>query len=166
MTAWELDDYAARYRLPRETLRHIPFYDFDDRVPPGSRSAAGRSTTCLPAEETGVTGRPCFARTQTGLLGCGVTTSDRPVERWAAAGVQIWHDIPREQHDALLADAAAVPPARADTAHSCGHVRLMSATTWGVPVVATQVRGLRGYEHLVTRAVPPGDRAALSAALC
>lgn len=40
-------------------------------------------------------------------------------------------------------------------------MRLMTAATYGLPVVATEVPGIRGYGELVCSMVPPADAHAM-----
>jgi glycosyltransferase involved in cell wall biosynthesis len=48
---------------------------------------------------------------------------------------------------------------------SAGHVRLTTAIAAGTPIVASRIRGLEGYLHVIAQAVPPGDTAALRGAV-
>lgn len=173
MTAWEADDYVQRYRLPRNVVQHIPFYSWDDRVehdktqilrsskqPAGAPYlfASGRNACDWP---TLLVAHAAAANAPRLVVCC--TSRDLPVVRkYASTRVEVHHDLPREQHDELLAGAAAYLVILRPLPVSCGHVRLMSAATLGVPVIAALVPGVRGYEHLISVPVPAGDVATLS----
>ena len=66
-------------------------------------------------------------------------------------------DVPRDEHDRLLGEAAVYAIALRDDAPSAGHVRLMAATDAGTPVVAGRIPALAGYleDGVTARLVPP-----------
>lgn len=166
MTEWERDDYATRYAIPRERLRFIPFYYFDDRLEPDpiSWEAVERSGYLS-------TGKNSCDWTTVIAAANGqnwpLTIVSRQAEREriqdaaVAAGISVKSDVPRAEHDAMLAQSEVLIVALKERSVSAGHVRLMTAATYGVPVVATAIRGIAGYEKLTAATVPPGDAAAL-----
>ena len=169
MTSWERDDYIRRYRLSPSTVHHIPFYEFDDtsspvavdRVP-GTVMSSGRNScdwdTFLDAAEK-------LAGTAEFTIVCPISDRDRVAERARTLGVQVLVDVPRAQHDEMLATTAVFALVLKDSPMSAGHVRLMSAATRSTPVVATAVRGMKGYESLAVSTVRPGSPDELAAAI-
>ncbi|MEI3865698.1 hypothetical protein V6S02_01245 [Microbacterium sp. CCNWLW134] len=166
MTHWEKDDYAHRYGIPKERLHVIPFYYFDDRLrpEPARWSPAGRTRylstgrnacdwdTLLEAAEG--EGWPLTIVTRG-------TERARVVGAAARAGATALADVPRDRHDKMLASAELLLVILQEKAVSAGHVRLMSAATFGTPVILSAIRGVEGYEHLAVATVPPGDALAL-----
>lgn len=168
MTAEERDTYARRYRLPTERVRHVPYYHVDDRVPlePVAAQdrhgilASGRNScdwdTLLDAAEG--QGWPL-------TIVCDESERERIAARAAAIGVEVRAEIPREEHNRLLADAQLFLVVLKDRGASSGHVRLASAALRRTPVLATSIPGMSGYEHLAVATVPPGDPRALRGAV-
>jgi glycosyltransferase involved in cell wall biosynthesis len=76
-------------------------------------------------------------------------------------------DIPKDEHDRLFASATVYALCLKEKQKSSGQVRLASSIEAGVPVVASNVRGLIGYlvDGVTAAAVPPGDAQALSTAI-
>ena len=76
-------------------------------------------------------------------------------------------EVPRDEHDRLLGEAAVYAIALRDDAPSAGHVRLMAATDAGTPVVAGRIPALAGYleDGVTARLVPPHDPAAMRAGI-
>lgn len=76
-------------------------------------------------------------------------------------------DIPKEEHDRLFASATVYALCLKEKQKSSGQIRLASSIEAGVPVVASNVRGLDGYvlDGVTAMAVPPGDAAALCRAI-
>ena len=166
MTEWEFEDYAVVYRIPRGRLKLIPFYSYDDRL-------ESQPLAWNPDDREGYlsTGKnSCDWETLIAAAngeGWPLTIVCRGAERAryeasaVAAGVTIRSDIPRAEHDQLLASSALLIMALEDRAVSAGHVRLMTAATHGVPVVASRIRGIAGYEQLAVAIVPQRDPIAL-----
>lgn len=167
MTQWEKDDYIARYRLPAARVHLIPLFFCDDRVdgaplPPREpcselRIMASGKNSCdwdtLLEAATGQRWRLTIVATE--------EEGDRIRERALAAGIELRTNLPRNEHDALLHDSDLFVLALKQGSSSAGQVRIMSAATYGLPVVASEVRGIRGYEALACATVPPGDHLAL-----
>jgi glycosyltransferase involved in cell wall biosynthesis len=85
-----------------------------------------------------------------------------------AAGVKpvVRHDIPAEEHAAEVAAATVYVIAVPETGASIGQIRVMNAAEAGVPLVASDVVGLRDYvDGDSAELVPPGDCGALRAAV-
>ncbi|PWD50897.1 hypothetical protein C8046_09770 [Serinibacter arcticus] len=170
MTGWERDDYAQRYRIERSRLVVIPFYRFDDRLvdEPVPWERAGREgwiSTGRNSCDWDTVIAAAARRDWPLTIICPSAERARIETPAAVAGVAVRSDVPRPEHDALLADAELLIVALKDRSVSAGHVRLMSAATFGVPVVATAVRGIQGYEELAVRLVPVNDPALLREAV-
>lgn len=165
MTHQEAADYREWYGLTADQVRVVPFYTFDDRVPfvhpresGGYLMSTGRNScdwetvkqaTHLVDEDVLVV---CPDRDAARLVG-------------VAPGTRVLCDVPRADHDRLLERADALLLVLTSNPRAMGHVRLMSAVTRGVPVIATRVPGLAGYEHLASWLVPPGDPQAVASAV-
>ena len=76
-------------------------------------------------------------------------------------------ELPRDEHDRLLGEAAVYAIALRDDAPSAGHVRLMAATDAGMPVVAGRIPALAGYleDGVTARLVPLHDPGAMRAGI-
>ena len=145
MTGWEAAAYAARYRIAPQRLAHIAFYWFDDRVladpvPAEQRSiimSSGRNSCDWPTLIAALGDRDDL------VIVC--SAADLPTVT-ALAGQQchVRSDIPRAEHDELLATRRLLVLALQDNDRSAGHVRLLGAATLGTPVVATAVKGIEG----------------------
>lgn len=156
MTEWEREEYAERFRIPPERIVHVPFYWFDDRVPPAepiARSGAMASGRNSCDWETFFAGLGEQGVPLTAVCDHRDAESAR---RSATPGSTVLVEVPREEHDRLLSSSELYVLALKDTRKSTGHVRLASAATRGTPVIASDVAGIRGYEHLAVAVVPPG----------
>jgi glycosyltransferase involved in cell wall biosynthesis len=76
-------------------------------------------------------------------------------------------DIPVEQHDLFVRNAALYVLCLPETGASLGQIRLMEAIGFGVPVVASRVSGLDGYavDGVTAVVVAPGDPSQLKQAI-
>ena len=76
-------------------------------------------------------------------------------------------EVSPEEHARLLSTAGVYALVLHEQNASTGHVRLARAIEAGIPVVASNVRGLDGYleDGITAVAVPPGDAAALRKAI-
>jgi glycosyltransferase involved in cell wall biosynthesis len=76
------------------------------------------------------------------------------------------HDIPAEEHQREVAAATVYVIAVPETGASIGQIRVMNAVQAGVPVVASDVLGLRDYlDDDCAELVAPGDAKALRVAV-
>jgi glycosyltransferase involved in cell wall biosynthesis len=170
MTEWEQDDYSARYNIPRERLRVIPFYYFDDRLVPepvewDSVHREGYVSTGKNSCDWDTLIAAAAGQNWPLTIICREGERSSISESAAKAGITVRTDLPRDEHDRLLANSAMLIVALRDRSVSAGHVRLMTAATLGVPVIATAVPGIAGYEHLTVATVPPADPTALRRAV-
>lgn len=170
MTAWELEDYIELYGIPRDRLRLIPFYSFDDRLEPepaefDARERHGYLSTGKNSCDWATLIAAADGQGWPLTIVCRGSERDRFEESAAAAGVTIKSDIPRADHDQLLGSSELLIMALEDRAVSAGHVRLMTAATHGVPVIASDIRGIAGYEELAVAIVPQHDPEALRASV-
>lgn len=80
---------------------------------------------------------------------------------------RILSEIPFQEHEREMRDAAVYVLCLAEQEISSGHVRLSDATRAGTPVVASKVRGLESYvaDGETGLLVEPGNPAALRAAI-
>lgn len=162
MTAWELEDYADRYRIHRDRLRLIPFYYFDDRseTTPRPWSREGRSGLMSTGKNSCDWTTLITAARGEGwplTIVCRRSDSHAIADTAAIAEVTVLADVPRADHDSMLATSEILIIALENRSMSAGHVRLMTAATWGTPVILTEVRGVAGYEQLAAALVRPGD---------
>jgi glycosyltransferase involved in cell wall biosynthesis len=166
MTEWERAFYSDIYRIPMERIVHLPFYEYDDRVPADFRQsdgvvmASGRNSCDWATLLAAAKGQGWDL-----VIVCASGDSPRVTALAADQPVKILVDVPRVQHDAILARSSVYVLTLLPTERSAGHVRLMGAATYAVPVVATDVPGINGYRRLATSIVPTGDHVALRAAV-
>jgi glycosyltransferase involved in cell wall biosynthesis len=159
LTAREARLYASNYGLPPERFHHIPWplSRTGAELPPAPEAsrrvlASGRAhcdwETLL---------RAAAERDWELTLICGVREEAR-LRRRAAGIAEVLAEVPREEHDARLRQAAVYALVLRETGVSAGQVRLAAAVDAGAPVVATAVAGLEGYATSESALlVRPGD---------
>ncbi|MCJ1682415.1 glycosyltransferase [Rathayibacter sp. VKM Ac-2928] len=169
MTQWELVQLAELYGLRPEQMEHIPFYSVDDRLDTasylgdGTRSgvmSSGRNSCDWPTLIAAADGQDWDLQ-----IICGDDEAVRIRPSASRSGVAVSGRVPRRDHDESLARASLFILSLTDSDKSAGHIRLMSAATFGTPVIATASPGIRGYEHLAVAVTPVGDPLALRAAV-
>jgi glycosyltransferase involved in cell wall biosynthesis len=80
---------------------------------------------------------------------------------------KVYSEIPKAQHDELFSSATIYALCLKEATKSSGQIRLACSIEAGVPVVATNVKGLEGYlfDGITAKSVPVGDAEALSNAI-
>ena len=171
LTEAEVGEYSKRYRVPESRFVSVLWPLHDDRrdVEPFEPSktlrvmSSGRAAcdwrTLLEAERMSLMDWNL-------LVVCG-KDDEGQVKALAGPSVEVMVDIPANEHDALLRRSAIYVLCLSEENRSSGHIRLMNAFDYGVPVVATLVRGLIGYvdNGNSTVGVAPGDASGLVAAV-
>lgn len=167
MTERELVDYAQWYALEADQMCLIPYFSYDDRTSTPSDSPSTAGPYIMSSGRNSCDWETIVEFTNRVDLDVRLVTTaaDAGRVKGASRRTVVASDIPRRDHDALLAGASVFVLALEDRPRSMGHIRLMSAVSLGVPVVATRVAGLAGYEHLAVTLVDPGDAAALASAV-
>jgi hypothetical protein len=81
--------------------------------------------------------------------------------------VKVYSEIPKAQHDELFSSATIYALCLKEATKSSGQIRLACSIEAGVPVVATNVKGLEGYlyDGITAKAVPAGDAKGFSNAI-
>jgi glycosyltransferase involved in cell wall biosynthesis len=88
------------------------------------------------------------------------------VHRLAGANAVIRHDISADEHQSEVERATVYVIPVPETGSSIGQIRVMNANQAGVPIVVSDVTGLRGYvDESSAVLVPPGDPDALRIAV-
>ncbi|KQP97443.1 MULTISPECIES: glycosyltransferase [unclassified Rathayibacter] len=169
MTEWEREHLANQYGFAQEQLVHIPFYYSDDRdgvagpVGPDQRRgvmSSGRNSCDWKTLIAAADGQDWDLR-----IFCNDDEAASLAAEAQRAGVTISGRVPRAEHDSVMAHSTLFILALIDSDKSAGHVRLMSAATFGTPVVATDAVGIRGYEDLAVAVTPVADHIALREAV-
>ncbi|GAA1010016.1 glycosyltransferase [Tsukamurella conjunctivitidis] len=165
LTAAEVERFAAVQRVPADRFRVVQWPGRFDDTPLAARNdgrivvATGRRTDW----ET------FFAAADGADWDVRVVCTGEDlslVRRLAAAGVVVRHDVPADEHQAIVDAATVYVIPVPETGASIGQIRVMNATQAGVPIVASDVSGLHGYlDASCAELVPPGDAAALRAAI-
>ncbi len=170
MTQWEANAYAARYRLPVERFRFIAFPMI--RVPSGDLPEPVRGTRRVLSSGRAACDWATLmeaARSASWPLTIVCSEKDRAaVNALNGDGrAQVLSEISHEHHQQLLNESAVYALVLREQRASSGQVRLARAIESGVPVVATQVRGLDGYldPGVTALVVPTGDAPALRQAI-
>jgi glycosyl transferase family 1 len=167
LSAHEIARYPALHRLPAERFALV-------RWPVGNPTGLPERTAGRRVLASGR--RVDWATFFAAADGSGweirvvCTGADLPMVRELAgrAGVTpvVRSDIPADEHQAEVAAATVYVIAVPETGASIGQIRVMNAAGAGVPIVASDVLGLRDYLDDESAAlVPPGDAAALRAAV-
>lgn len=170
MTAWEGLHYAVKYGLPDTLFTTIPF-------PMTLNPSALPTLPLISSEIVMASGRAACdwktlfeaARGTRWRLTVICSHADRPqVERLNSEGrATVLTEVSPDEHARLLGDAAVYALVLREQDASTGQVRLARAIKAGVPVVASDVRGLNGYleDGITAIGVPPGDPTALRQAI-
>ena len=166
LSAFEVAEYARRYGTDR--FRHVAF--------PLLRTASALPPA--PAEPLVVAGGRAYCDWPTLFaaaegadwpLTVVCSAEDRPeVDRLNAKGrATVLTGLDHDAFRAVLEDASACAVVMREAGLSQGHVRLADAVEAGAPIAATATRSLEGYvaDGETALLVPPGDPAALRAAL-
>jgi len=170
MTPRERLGYSVQFRLPESRFVLVPW-------------PQSRATDCMP-DVTKIRAPKVLS---SGRVGCDWVTLFKAAQdtRWHltvvcatpdhesvmaladAAGATVLKNIPLEQHQQLLEDAAVYVISVAEQHVSVGQIRAMNAIRAGVPIVASKVIGLEGYlvDNETALLVPPGDHLAMRAAV-
>lgn len=170
MTVWEGGAYADKYRLPQTVFQFIPFPVMlsPSEAPPVCDKAGAK---VLSSGRAACDWATLFAAARGAQWKLTVVCSKEDkaaVERLNTDGnATVLCEVSEIQHERLLLDADVYALVLREQNASSGQVRLARAIEAGIPVVASNVRGLDGYlEHGVTGiAVPPLDASALRAAI-
>lgn len=162
MTEPEVALYAREYSLPLEVMRHVPFYYLDDRVHVdpdlarhGIMSSGYQSCdwdTLLDAAQ---------GQSWPLTIVCAPAEANRIGRRAREVGATVLTDLPRDEHDRLLAHAALYIVSLTNDRVSSGHTRLMSALSSRTATIVSDVPGIAGYEMLASALVPADNPVAL-----
>lgn len=170
MTDWEGQHYAAKYGLPPSLFTTIAF-------PMMLNPSALPVLPATPSAVVMASGRAACdwdtlfaaARNARWCLTVVCSQADRPqVERLNRDGrATVLSEVSPEQHASLLGAAGIYALVLREQDASTGQVRLARAIEAGIPVVASDVRGLDGYleDGITAVGVPPGDPDALRRAI-
>ena len=175
MTEWELEQYAVEYQIPRDIIRHVPFYSYDPELasttmdgrvqaPQGYVLSSGRNSC-----DWGHVSRTASI-SDTPFVFVTSAADEISVRKFMheskpVRGFELYTEIPLAEHRKLLEQASVFLLSLTDSDRSSGHVRLMTCASAGVPVVATRTRGIAGYEHLVAKLLERDDELGCAAAL-
>ena len=159
----------GHYGLPPERFAYVPWFllrtpvrELPPRPPRPLVLSGGRSYCDWPTLFAAAEGRGW-------PLEVVCSTADRAeVEPLAArAGARVHCELPRSEYDALLRRATVLAVVLHDEGIAQGHVRIMDATTNGVPLVMTATGSVRDYvrDGETAVVVAPGDVAGVRAAV-
>jgi glycosyltransferase involved in cell wall biosynthesis len=171
MTPDEAEAVARRYRFDRSRIRVIPWplsgWDAGDAgkaLPEGTPYAFSSGRTACDWETLFVAAKGADWRLR---VVCAAADLQRVRALNADGRAEVLSEIPLEEHDRLLRSASVYVLPLTEMGKSAGQVRLGTAISLGVPVVASDISGLDGYlaDGVTGIAVPPGDAPALRAAL-
>jgi glycosyltransferase involved in cell wall biosynthesis len=156
---------AAQHKLPIERFQvvHWPSRLDDSPMPPlndGRRVVATGRRTDWTTFFAAADGTDWEVRAV-------CTAADLPlVTRLAGPEAVIRHDISSDEHQLEVNQATVYVIPVPETGASIGQIRVMNATQAGVPMVASDVAGLRGYlDESCAVLVSPGDPTALRRAV-
>lgn len=137
----EREQYSRELRLPREKLHFVPFHTNIEQpklTPTGGYGfAAGRSLRDWPTFFAAVEGLDY----EFVVVAGGSSAADLTVPR----NVRLYCDIPRAQYIGLLESARFVVVPLLASSRSAGQVVILEAGSFGKPVIASEVEGIRDY---------------------
>ena len=161
----EADRYADLFRLPRERF-HVQTWCIRPPRPPEDPPPATPYLIGMGGQGRDYGTLLEALRPEWRLL---LVAPDEAVPADAAQrpNVQVVNGIPRAEALRLLAGARLLVLPLRDAQVPCGHVTVVQAQHLGVPVIASEGRGLADYlaDGQTGWLVPPGDARALSAAI-
>lgn len=169
MTAWERELYAEQLRIDLDRISIIPFFYFDDRLRPepvtrklGNSKvfSSGKNSCDWPTLIEAARGQEWELE-----IACSSAEADEYNLLAAECGVRMIGPLPRQEHDRRVAEADLYVLSLAEKGRSAGHVRLMTAATFGTPVISTHTSGVSGYEGLAKALVPVRDAIAMREAI-
>jgi glycosyltransferase involved in cell wall biosynthesis len=171
LTDWERPFMSQRYNYPEDQIIFISWplilgevetRPFDLVLPQAMVFSSGRASCDWDL---------LFAACEIGHWPLTVvcTAEDLPrVTKLNEKGLaKVYSEIPKAQHDELFSSATIYALCLKEATKSSGQIRLACSIEAGVPVVATNVKGLEGYllDGITAKAVPAGDAKALSNAI-
>jgi len=171
LTDWERPFMSQRYNFPEDKIIFISWplilgevttRPFDLILPKAMVFSSGRASCDWDL---------LFAACEIGHWPLTVvcTAEDLPrVTQLNKKGLaKVYSEIPKAQHDELFSSATIYALCLKEATKSSGQIRLACSIEAGVPVVATNVKGLEGYlfDGITAKAVPVGDAKALSSAI-
>ena len=170
MTSWEGLHYAKKYRLPNSLFTTIPF---PMMLNPSALPAmpAVHSDVVMASGRAACDWTTLFEAARGARWRLTVVCSDADralVERLNRdARATVMSEVTPEDHARLLGKADVYALVLREQDASTGQVRLARAIEAGVPVVASDVRGLDGYleDGITAVCVAPGDAGALRHAI-
>jgi hypothetical protein len=154
MSAVESVTLAERYGISPERFPHVAWA----RCRTGRASAPGadKRAGVLSSGRAACDWETLFAAADGApwplTVVCGPADLERVETLNRGGRAEVLCEIAREEHDGLVRAAAVFAIVLADDGLSSGHVRLMTATELGAPVIVTAVETLAGY-------VVPGETA-------
>lgn len=159
----ERERYSHELRLPREKLHFVPFHTNIEEpklTPPGVYGfAAGRSLRDWPTFFAAVEGLDCEFVVVAGAF----SSANLAVPR----NVRLYCDIPRSRYLELLEGARFVVVPLQPSNRSAGQVVILEAGSFGKPVIASDVEGIRDYVSSDANGllIAPGDVDGMRAAI-
>jgi glycosyltransferase involved in cell wall biosynthesis len=162
LSSWERDECARLLGIPRDRIRFIPLPLMP--VDPGPADRGGYVVSSGRAACDWETLFQAAAGSDWPLVVvCSKHDAARVAKLNRSGRATVHVDIPREEHQRLVAHASVYVAALAEITVSSGQVRVMDAHRVLTPVVATNVRGLSDYlvPNESALVVEPGDAAAL-----
>lgn len=170
LTAWESAHYARMYDLPPERFRFIPF----QKAQTGGvlpKRAHSSQLIVLSSGRAACDWETLFKAANASAWSLTVICRKRDlrhINRLNRDGrAQVLCDVSKEIHQRCLEAATVYVISLQELLVSSGQVRLQDAVQAGIPVVATNVKGLAGYvtDQETALLVAPGDHRAMRQAI-
>lgn len=171
MTEWEVHTNAERLRLPEDRFRYVPWPLLRSGIhelPPFQEAerdvvASGASYSDWDTLIEAAHGRDWSVTVMCGLPVDAARIASHP----DAAAFEVLCQVPREEHDRRIRDAAVYALPLHDGRVSAGQGRAMAAFTSGTPLVLTRTDCLTSFveDGVTALEVPEGDAVALREAI-
>jgi glycosyltransferase involved in cell wall biosynthesis len=172
LTERERSHYGELFEIPQErfVFNAWPKIRKNDRFPKEQTSASTeRSVVCSGREACDW--ETVFKAAEGQNWRLRIICSSRDLQKVQHLNVNgladVLCEIPREEHEREVKEAAVYVLSLLERERSSGHVRISDATRAGTAIVATAVKGIEGYidDGKTGLLVPPGDAIRLRAAV-
>lgn len=168
LSSWEREYYRSLYRLSPEQISFVAWPLVSESLQPANPRPHVRRSRVLASGRNACDWPTLLAaagRSDWPLTVVCSRADEGEVRRLAPAGTDIRCEIPSDEYERLVADAAVYVLCLRENMLSSGHIRLMTAISNYTPVVASNVIGLLDYRHGIAELVLPGDVEALADAV-
>ncbi len=171
MSQWEKERFSQTYGIDMDRIHVIP-WPLNYKKPSVSKQQKDEMPYVFASGRAGCDWETFYQASTLGSWPVKIVCTQAEADRIARMDngrnrVVVLSDIPEDEHNALMANAAVCVISLRERYASTGQIRLGTAIALRVPVVASNVRGLEGYliDGVTAKATPVGDPQAMAQAI-